>query len=345
MSARLERVDFPRRRHELRRGRDGRAARRATRAGAPSPRRRPRSRPCEAGPVPVRPASDLSRLNAARRRVDRGRPPPRSRRCGLAVRAREDTGGRFDPTVLPALVAAGYDRSFEQLAERPAGQAAGWRAGAPIELDEPRGQRPARARHRRRPRRDRQGLRGRRVRSPRCVRRGRCCPAASSTSAATSPSGARRPRAAPGGSRSPTRAAPERTPASCSLRSGGVATSGRDVRRFGPGAVAAPPDRPGDGRAGAAGTARGHRRRAATRPRRKRTRPRSRSRRLAAAAAHVAAQAGISALYIPYDGRSDPAGDAAARERRIVVRWRPDDLAPLAWLIARAAGLVARSGS
>jgi FAD:protein FMN transferase len=33
----------------------------------------------------------------------------------LAIAARERTGGRFDPTVHDALVAAGYDRSFDQL--------------------------------------------------------------------------------------------------------------------------------------------------------------------------------------------------------------------------------------
>jgi FAD:protein FMN transferase len=33
-----------------------------------------------------------------------------------AVEARETTGGRFDPTVLPALVAAGYDRTFDEIA-------------------------------------------------------------------------------------------------------------------------------------------------------------------------------------------------------------------------------------
>jgi len=52
------------------------------------------------------PASDLSRLNAAG-----GRWTPIGRRLlealGLALRAREETGGRFDPTVLPALAAAG----------------------------------------------------------------------------------------------------------------------------------------------------------------------------------------------------------------------------------------------
>jgi FAD:protein FMN transferase len=84
------------------------------------------------------PTSDLSRLNGAG-----GEWTPVGSRLleslGLALRARDDTGGRFDPTVLPALVAAGYDRSFELLEERPAERADGWRAGAGIELDERRG--------------------------------------------------------------------------------------------------------------------------------------------------------------------------------------------------------------
>jgi thiamine biosynthesis lipoprotein len=80
-------------------------------------------------------ASDLSRLNAAG-----GRWTPIGRRLlealGLALLAREDTGGRFDPTVLPALAAAGYDRSFELLEKRKPRTADGWRAGTAIELDE-----------------------------------------------------------------------------------------------------------------------------------------------------------------------------------------------------------------
>jgi FAD:protein FMN transferase len=78
--------------------------------------------------------SDLSRLNGAGgewcaiddRLVEALR---------VALRAREETGGRFDPTILPALVAAGYDRSFEQLVERPPAHANGWRAGAAVEID------------------------------------------------------------------------------------------------------------------------------------------------------------------------------------------------------------------
>jgi len=56
-----------------------------------------------------------------------------------AVAAREATGGRFDPTVLPALVAAGYDRSYDRLRPRPAAPVRGWRAGAAIDVDRERG--------------------------------------------------------------------------------------------------------------------------------------------------------------------------------------------------------------
>ena len=127
-----------RRRHDLRRGGDraSRTDEREVRVGAR--RRAGEVAACERELSRFDPASDLSRLNAAG-----GRWTPVGRRLlealDLALRAREDTGGRFDPTVLPALVAAGYDRSFELLEERPAAQADGWRAGAAIELDERRG--------------------------------------------------------------------------------------------------------------------------------------------------------------------------------------------------------------
>ena len=89
---------------------------------------------CEAALSRFLPNSDLSRLNAAagswttvdRRLVDA---------LVLALRARTDTGGRFDPTVLPPLVAAGYDATFEQIVERSPRSAAGWRAGAPVEIE------------------------------------------------------------------------------------------------------------------------------------------------------------------------------------------------------------------
>ena len=67
------------------------------------------------------PGSDLSRVNAAA-----GQPvtvqPETAELVELALAAWALTDGRFDPTVLPALVAAGYDRSFAVLAARgPAG--------------------------------------------------------------------------------------------------------------------------------------------------------------------------------------------------------------------------------
>jgi thiamine biosynthesis lipoprotein len=90
---------------------------------------------CEAVLSRFQPSSDLSRLNREAgewvtvdaRLVEAVK---------LALDARVATQGRFDPTVLPALVAAGYDRSFELLEERPPRQADGWRAGAAVEVDE-----------------------------------------------------------------------------------------------------------------------------------------------------------------------------------------------------------------
>jgi FAD:protein FMN transferase len=78
--------------------------------------------------------SDLSRLNRADgawitvdiRLVEA---------LGAALQAREDTSGRFDPTVLPALIAAGYDRSFELVTERASTPLDDWHAGALIEVD------------------------------------------------------------------------------------------------------------------------------------------------------------------------------------------------------------------
>ena len=61
-----------------------------------------------------RPGSELSQLNTMP-----GRPvvvsPETYRVVELAVSAWRFTGGTFDPTVLPALISAGYDRSFEQI--------------------------------------------------------------------------------------------------------------------------------------------------------------------------------------------------------------------------------------
>jgi FAD:protein FMN transferase len=57
--------------------------------------------------------SELSLLNRAGR-LDAG--PDLLRVTELALAAREDTGGRFDPTIHDAVVAAGYDRTFESIA-------------------------------------------------------------------------------------------------------------------------------------------------------------------------------------------------------------------------------------
>jgi thiamine biosynthesis lipoprotein len=54
----------------------------------------------------------------------------------LALEARDRTAGRFDPTVLTALVAAGYDRCFDQLPTRPIASAPPRRAaGADVRVD------------------------------------------------------------------------------------------------------------------------------------------------------------------------------------------------------------------
>jgi thiamine biosynthesis lipoprotein len=66
--------------------------------------------------------SELSRLNAAGS-IDAG--PDLLRVVRLALAARESTGGLFDPTVHRAVVAAGYDRSFEELPGDGAGDGRG----------------------------------------------------------------------------------------------------------------------------------------------------------------------------------------------------------------------------
>ena len=80
------------------------------------------------------PASDLTALNALA-----GQWEPVGDRLfkavSAAVRARDATGGRYDPTVLPAVLAAGYDGSYRDLQPGAAGSIAGWRAGASIDLD------------------------------------------------------------------------------------------------------------------------------------------------------------------------------------------------------------------
>ena len=110
--------------------RDAGQARRALAAGCDE------VRACERALSRFDPASDLCSLNRAN-----GRWAPVGERLVAALvaalDAREQTGGRYDPTILPALAAAGYDRSFEQLEERPPVTESGWRAGAAVDLDPP----------------------------------------------------------------------------------------------------------------------------------------------------------------------------------------------------------------
>ena len=151
-------------------------------------------------------------------------------RCALE----RTRSGRFDPTILPALTAAGYDRSFELLTERAAMPLDGWHAGAHIDVDPgadvrasselPQSTSAASARDS-----------PRHARSRRCAAPGPASPERSSIWAATSPSGARLPRAGRGAWTSQTRGRPAAWSDTLALASGGVATSGRDTRRFGPG--------------------------------------------------------------------------------------------------------------
>ena len=84
------------------------------------------------------PCSDLSRLNRAAgewvavdaRLIDA---------LAAALLGRTNTHGLFDPTILPALVAVGYDRSFELLTERTVAPLDRWHGGARIDIDPGRG--------------------------------------------------------------------------------------------------------------------------------------------------------------------------------------------------------------
>jgi len=93
---------------------------------------------CERALSRFDPGSDLTRLNdAGGAWVDVD--PRLVDALVEAIRARVETGGRYDPTILPVLAAAGYDRSFEQLVERPPADIVGWKAGGRIGLDPEQG--------------------------------------------------------------------------------------------------------------------------------------------------------------------------------------------------------------
>ena len=176
--------------------------------------------------------SDLSRLNRAdgawidvdKRLVDA---------LAAALRARTDTRGRFDPTILPALAAAGYDRSFELLTERAAMPLDGWRAGAHIEVDSS----SRRARVERGAAVDLGGI-GKGFTATRALHAMRAAwPAL--TGALVDLGGdiavwGTPPEGGPWRVDIADPRAPARVAGTLELTSGGVATSGRDTRRFGP---------------------------------------------------------------------------------------------------------------
>ena len=79
-----------------------------------------------------RPESELSRLN---REGSLEAGPDLLRVTSLALEARERSGGLFDPTVLDAVVAAGYDRSFELVPADGPSAADGARCGGGIRIE------------------------------------------------------------------------------------------------------------------------------------------------------------------------------------------------------------------
>jgi thiamine biosynthesis lipoprotein len=262
------------------------------------------------------PASDLSLLNAAG-----GEWAPVGPRLlealQLALRAREDTGGRFDPTVLPAVVAAGYDRSFELLEERPAATADGWRAGTAIELDE------ARRRARLEPG-SAVDLGG--------IGKGYAADRALAAMLASFPRLAgglvdlggdiavsgESPEGGPWLVAVADPRRPGSTLAVLALDGGGVATSGRDARRFGPARSLHHLIDPETGESALAGpltvtvvgpdaaAAEGHATTLAIAG-------------LGEAEAHVADRPSISALYVPHGGPAVPLGELPVALQRLVV--------------------------
>ena len=188
---------------------------------------------CEQALSRFDPASDLCALNAASGAwVEVGERLAAALR--LAKSARDETGGRFDPAILPALLAAGYDRSFERLDVQPPAPSTGWRAGTSIELDPASG----RARIARGTAIDLGGIgkgfaAGRALETMRQVwprlpgalvdLGGDIAVWGSAPEAGTWRLAIADPRR------------PEATIGTLELEVGGVATSGRDCRRFGPG--------------------------------------------------------------------------------------------------------------
>jgi thiamine biosynthesis lipoprotein len=77
------------------------------------------------------PDSELSRLNAA---GSLDADPQLCEVVKLALVGREETAGRFDPTVHDALVTAGYDRTFDELPDDGPAPAAGSACGGAVHV-------------------------------------------------------------------------------------------------------------------------------------------------------------------------------------------------------------------
>ena len=78
------------------------------------------------------PGSELSRLNE-QGSLEAG--PDLLEVVELALAGREQTGGRFDPTVHDAVVEAGYDRTFDELPNDGPAPAPGLLCGGAIRID------------------------------------------------------------------------------------------------------------------------------------------------------------------------------------------------------------------
>jgi FAD:protein FMN transferase len=188
---------------------------------------------CERVLTRFNPSSDLSRLNGALGEwVDVDARLAAALRA--AVDARRATAGLFDPTILEPLVAAGYDRTFTALTNRPARVIEGWRRGAAIWIDEDR----CRARLERGSAVDLGGI-GKGFSAARALEAMRLAwPALSGAFADLGGDLAFSGRPTDGEAWRVAIADP-RNPvanlATLQLNGGGVATSGRDRRRFGPG--------------------------------------------------------------------------------------------------------------
>ena len=177
--------------------------------------------------------SDLSRLNGgAGEWVAIG--PRLVDALTAALRARADTRGRFDPTILPALAASGYDRSFELLDERAPTPLTDWCAGARVEVDPLRG----RARVERGAAVDLGGI-GKGFAASRALRAMRATGGAL-TGVLVNMGGdiavwGEPPEGGPWRVDIADPRSPDTPLGTLELTGGGVATSGRDARRFGPG--------------------------------------------------------------------------------------------------------------